>query len=891
VKEEPVTTHRPDPALPRNTFSLNGSWDVQPGGAGIPPAAWNRRVPVPGLVDLAEPHYDWRDAEYHWYRTQFAIDLPTPAGSALLTLEQAMFGTDVWLNGRRVGGDIACYTSQEYDVRGTLTAGAPNELLVRVGARGTLPPESAVGNDQERIDFIPGIWGDVRLTICGNPRIARVQVIPHLGQQAAEVRVTVANAADRECAVRLRCAARERTTGRATSLPGEANGMIPALAESIFTTTLSMRDVRPWSPDDPFLYEVDSLLAAGGLPADRVLTTFGMREFRISGPEFLLNGRPIRLRGGNIAFHRFLSDAGRRALPWDLGWAERLLIDIPKAHNLNFFRIHIGQMYNRWYDLADEHGMLLQNEWPFWTTSGTKEQIGREFTRWLQDNWNHPSIVIWDPLNECSDAVVQGEIVPAMKRLDPTRPWESVDFVEQHPYIYSLGPVLVNRRFGFTESLDAIGASATPSVVNEFLWWWLDGDFHPTLLTRDVVERWLGPAWSKDELIAHQSFLAQELVELFRRMDVKAIQPFVYLSNNAGPTGNWFVGDIAALRPKPVLAALKNAFAPFGISLELWDRHFFTGEQRPVRIFVFNDGPSERNGSVRVGIRGEDGTWLCQHEETVAVGAVGRTVRSAGLTFPAAPGSFWVTAELIAEDGVVSAMSRKIAHVMPPPEPAAELQRRRIALCDTGGELGAYLRTCGVQTEDFLAAGSGDCDALVIAGGLLRGPSLRSTAGAIDRFTGSGKSVVIIEPEYGSTAKEIVPVTAGITLTIEPRTDTDKGGYDSYVFAASGAHPLWEGIPGEHLKMFNGGYGGEIVSEHLVSASVPSLPLARCGLRLGIPAVFELQAGRGRIIVARLQLRGRLMPHSGSAAMYDRRPDPVLQRFFLNLLAYASHRA
>jgi len=72
---------------------------------------------------------------------------------------------------------------------------------------------------------------------------------------------------------------------------------------------------------------------------------------------------------------------------------------------------------------------------------------------------------------------------------------------------------------------------------------------------------------------------------------VDAIQPFAYLTCNEGPTSHWFLGPISALRPKPVLRALREAFAPFGVSIELWDRHFYPDEKRAVRIFLFNDRP------------------------------------------------------------------------------------------------------------------------------------------------------------------------------------------------------------------------------------------------------------------------------------------------------------
>jgi arylsulfatase A-like enzyme len=49
-----------DPNLPRNRIPLNGPWEIQPGGEVMPEDGWNHRVPVPGLVDLAVPGYDWR---------------------------------------------------------------------------------------------------------------------------------------------------------------------------------------------------------------------------------------------------------------------------------------------------------------------------------------------------------------------------------------------------------------------------------------------------------------------------------------------------------------------------------------------------------------------------------------------------------------------------------------------------------------------------------------------------------------------------------------------------------------------------------------------------------------------------------------------------------------
>lgn len=872
----------------RITQSLNGSWELAPGEAHPPVAGWDRRVPVPALVDCASPPYAWQEHPYHWYRRTFTPSSPAPCDSALLRIEQAMYGTSVYVNGTRIGGDCACYTSQEYDVGRYLMYGKENELLVRVGLRETLPPESAVGKDQERKEFIPGIWGDVSLVLSGNPRIRLVQAIPHVRQSLVEARFWLTNGGDRDVTVDLIARVAEKASRTHASGPAKRPVTVPAGAECRAVLELPIRAPQLWSPEAPFLYSIDAECLLKGSATDAVSTTFGLREFSINGGDFLLNGQKILLRGGNIALHRFFSDADRGTLPWDMAWVKKLLIDIPREHNFNFFRNHLGQLYNRWYDVADEYGMLFQNEWQFWTTTGTKEQITREFTRWLEDNWNHPSIVLWDPLNECADEMVQRGIVPQMKSLDPTRPWESVDVVEQHPYIYSLGPVLNDKRFGFTEAMEAIERSAAPSMINEFLWWWLDREGNPTPLTREVMTRWLGKDPPQSAILNHQSFLATELIELFRRMRVDAIQPFVYLSNNGGPTGDWFLGDIRDLRPTPVMLALRNAFNPFGVSIELWDRHFSPKERRDVRIFLFNDSQHQKNGTLRWGIVNPQGDWISSREEAVVVEPAATAIIPLTLEFPVEGGAYVARAELSGNTGMPAAVSEKRAFVIGPTMPPPQLRERQCAILADHPGIYEFLQAAGVNCVSLRDADLTRCAAVVVGEGMIQTGSYQARIGALSRFLRQGNAVILIEPEFEVIGPETVNVALGVELSIERREDADRGGYDSYVFAEDPSHPLWHGLSEEHLKMFNGGYGGEVVSQHNVTPNVPQNVLARCGLHLSVAAVAEVPVGKGKIIISRLQLRGRLMPGAEPDSLYARRVDPVLRHYMLNLLAYAS---
>jgi beta-galactosidase/beta-glucuronidase len=81
-----------------------------------------------------------------------------------------------------------------------------------------------------------------------------------------------------------------------------------------------------WSPEDPFLYQVNTRTSG-----DEVATRFGMREFHFDTvtQRAYLNGRPYFLRGSNITLHRFFEDPESGTLPWDEKWLHRSTIFMP----------------------------------------------------------------------------------------------------------------------------------------------------------------------------------------------------------------------------------------------------------------------------------------------------------------------------------------------------------------------------------------------------------------------------------------------------------------------------------------------------------------------------------------------------------------------------------
>jgi len=203
---------------------------------------------------------------------------------------------------------------------------------------------------------------------------------------------------------------------------------------------------------------------------------------------------------------------------------------------------------------------------------------------------------------------------------------------------------------------------------------------------------------------------------------------------------------------------------------------------------------------------------------------------------------------------------------------------------EESGEIKRYLHQLGIEARDLGISGYSDCDIILVADGLARSNAFQRHREEFEAFLASGKTLVLIEPEYGVETEAIVPVTEEIALEIRHRPDPDRGGYDSFVFIEDPRHPVWHDIPQDHLKFFNGGLGGEIVSQHDVSCMAPMTVLARCGLKLATVAAAEVAAGGGTIVLSRLQIRGRLTGLRDADTLYGRRSDAVAQRYLLNIL-------
>ncbi len=423
----------------RQILSLDGQWEIAEGSMDQIPARFDHRVPVPGLADMAQPAFqevgtknspNLRQA--FWYRRSFQIRGDVPV-VACLELRKAAYGAQVWVNGKLAGEHLGSFTPGWFDVRPLLHGhGAANELIVRVGAyRTALPPTVPNGWDFEKIHYIPGLFDSVELILTGTPRFESVQVAPEISAGVARVQARLLNTGQTvpaACTFTVREAKSGKVVGRIAADVVD----VPKDGEATVEARIPIAGCRLWSPEDPFLYTLE---ADSG--ADTFRTRFGMREFKFD-PETgraMLNGKPYFMRGSNITLYRFFEDSECGNLPWDKKWV-RLLHQRVKEMHWNCLRYCIGFPPEAWYDIADEEGILIEDEFPIWYADGemmkktwpselNAAELASEYSEWMQERWNHPCVVIWDAQNETATTET-GPAIRQVRALDlSNRPWDN----------------------------------------------------------------------------------------------------------------------------------------------------------------------------------------------------------------------------------------------------------------------------------------------------------------------------------------------------------------------------------------------------------------------------------------------------------------------------------
>ncbi|MDO5524152.1 MAG: glycoside hydrolase family 2 TIM barrel-domain containing protein [Bacteroidia bacterium] len=428
-----VLPEYPRPIMQRAEWqNLNGLWNyaILPVGKQAP-ASYDGEILVPFAVESSLSGVQkrvGRDNEL-WYQREFTVPAKWRNNNILLHFGAVDWKADVWVNDVKIGQHTGGYTPFSFDITPALKTG-DNKLVVKVwdSTDQGFQPRGKQVNRPEGIWYTPvtGIWQTVWLEPVPRNYIENVKIVPDIDANILKVEVT----------------ANETSASNVMTVKVMDGSRVVATAQSINNQPVDVpmpANPRLWSPDDPFLYNLEISLSNNSKELDKVKSYAAMRKYSMARDDKGI----VRLQLNNKDLFHFG--------PLDQGWwpdglytapsDEALRYDVEKTKDFgyNMIRKHVKVEPARWYMHCDQLGMIVWQDMPngdrgpewqmrqYFTgnernrSAESEANFRKEWKEIMDYLFSYPSIGVWVPFNEAWGQFKTEEITEWTKQYDPSR--------------------------------------------------------------------------------------------------------------------------------------------------------------------------------------------------------------------------------------------------------------------------------------------------------------------------------------------------------------------------------------------------------------------------------------------------------------------------------------
>ena len=361
-----------------------------------------------------------------WYQREITIPAEWADKDVVLNFGAVYYESEIYIDGKFVDRHFGGSDSFSVDITSFVKAGQKHSLVVNAKSDLRSRMQSAGKQSLRHGPFecmytrTTGIWQTVWMEAVAPSGIKRVKISTDIDRSVVAMEFTM----------------RRNASGDMLTINVKDNGKVvasdcgPVASGSV--VMLPIKKAKLWSPESPFLYDVEfELKNAAGEVIDRATSYFGMRKIHTDGNKIYLNNEPY--------YQRLVLDQG--FYPdgvWTAPSDEALKHDIEmsKEAGFNGARLHQKVFEERFHYWADKLGYLTWGEAPSWGLDANDVEAARNFLmEWrnlVVRDMNHPSIVTWTPFNEefwPDETQYPRFIVDAYtitKQLDPSRPVNTV---------------------------------------------------------------------------------------------------------------------------------------------------------------------------------------------------------------------------------------------------------------------------------------------------------------------------------------------------------------------------------------------------------------------------------------------------------------------------------
>ncbi len=357
-----------------------------------------------------------------WYQRAISVPIDWNGKKIILHFGAVDYKSELFIDGKFVGRHFGGTSSFEFDITSFVTAGKEHNLVLfvnddlRSGKQTAGKQCSNFFSEGCSYTRTTGIWQTVWMESVSPSGLKSSQVITDLDQKQVVIYPAFYNEyANVTVKVTL------KDNGKVVSQKS-----IKASNQAV--CILPLVQVKTWSPESPFLYDlVYEVVDKDNKVIDVVNSYVGIRKVHIEGNRVFLNNQPYYQR---LVLDQGFYPDGIWTAPSDADLKKD--IEMSMAAGFNGARLHQKVFEERFHYWADKLGYLTWGESSSWGSDYNNVEASRNFiTEWseiiLRDR-NYPSIITWTPFNETWESDQEQysrfvkDIYKITKGLDPTRP-------------------------------------------------------------------------------------------------------------------------------------------------------------------------------------------------------------------------------------------------------------------------------------------------------------------------------------------------------------------------------------------------------------------------------------------------------------------------------------
>ncbi|MDF2671035.1 MAG: glycoside hydrolase family 2 [Paenibacillus sp.] len=396
------------------------------------------------------------DTDFHdvvWYRKQLQLSEEFKGKRAILHFGAVDYEAQVWVNGHLAATHVGGHTPFSADISNLLDTSAENTIVVR--ARDyhkdvTVPRGKQFWKERSESIFYTGttgIWQTVWLEPVDTVFLEKTRLTADIDADEIHIRSFIRGEFT-QADVRLQINISYKGEAVSEDIIQVRNAeMVRSIKLNPYKD--NHRHSRLWRPESPNLYDIEFVITVDGQETDRVKSYFGMRKVSYDNGVFSLNNKPYYMK---LVLDQGYFPTGLLTAPSDEDL--RKDVELTKEMGFNGARKHQKVEDPRYLYWCDQLGLLVWGEMAN-SHEYSEQYVGRIVREWqeaIERDYNHPSLVVWVPINESwgvSHLAVDKEqqyhaltMYYLTKSLDRTRPvisndgWEHVksDICSIHDY-------------------------------------------------------------------------------------------------------------------------------------------------------------------------------------------------------------------------------------------------------------------------------------------------------------------------------------------------------------------------------------------------------------------------------------------------------------------------